>query len=139
MVERVEWKGGLSFVGTAKAGYEVPLGAPARVGGSDDGFHPMELLGVGLAGCTGMDVISILQKKRQEVEQFEVLVHTQRDDDHPRVWTRVHIEYIISGRDIDPKAVERAIELSATKYCPAQHMFSKFIEITTNYEIVNLS
>ncbi|MEK6256888.1 MAG: OsmC family protein, partial [Chloroflexota bacterium] len=94
-----------------------------------------ELMALGLAGCTAMDVISILTKMRQEVTGFQVQVHPTRTDRHPTVWTKVHIEYLITGKEVDPKTVERAIDLSSTTYCPAQNMLDENIEIVTTYEI----
>jgi putative redox protein len=136
MAAKVTWHDGLSFTGTAGTGFEVSLGASASVGGAEDGFRPMELLAVGLAGCTAMDVISILQKKRQEVTAFEVKVHTKSAEEHPHVWTYVQLEYLVTGRNVDPKAVERAIQLSSDRYCPAQNMINKAVEIETTYKIV---
>jgi putative redox protein len=95
----------------------------------------MELIAIGLAGCTAMDVISILSKKRQEVSVFETLVHAERASEHPKVFTHVTIEYLLEGRNIDPAAVERAIELSAKKYCPAQAMLEKAVMIEHKYTI----
>jgi putative redox protein len=135
MGPKVIWKGGMSFTGTAMTGFEVDLGADPVVGGANDGFRPMELLGVGLAGCTAMDVISILQKKRQDITAFEVRVHSQTAEEHPRVWTWLQIEYLITGHNVDPKAVERAIQLSSEKYCPAQNMINKAVNIDTTYKI----
>jgi len=136
MVAKVTWHGGLSFTGTADTGFEVPLGASSSVGGAEDGFRPMELLAVGLVGCTAMDVISILQKKRQDVTAFEVRVHTKSAEEHPHVWTYVQLEYLVTGSNIDPKAVERAIQLSSERYCPAQNMINKAVEIETTYKIM---
>jgi len=136
VVAKVIWHGGLSFTGTADTGFEVALGASPKVGGANDGFRPMELLAVGLAGCTAMDVISILQKKRQDVTAFEVCVHTERAEEHPKVWTSVKLEYLVTGREVDPKAVERAIALSSERYCPAQNMLNKVVEIETEYQII---
>lgn len=135
MDAKVSWKEGLTFVGTADSGFQVPLGGDPAVGGADDGFRPMELLAVGLAGCTAMDVISILSKKRQEVTAFEVQVHAQRASEHPKVFTGAVIEYFVTGRNLDEAAVLRAIELSATRYCPAQAMFSKLMPIELKYHI----
>lgn len=129
------WHQGLSFTGTADTGYLVPLGANPNVGGDDDGFRPMELIATGLAGCTAMDTISILQKKRQEVIDFEVSVHADRAEEHPRVFTHIKIEYQITGHDIDEKAVIRAIDLSARRYCPAQGMLSQIVPIELHYQI----
>jgi putative redox protein len=99
------------------------------VGGDDDGPRPMELLAIGFAGCTAMDVISILQKKKQEVTAFEVRVHADRAEEHPRVFTRIVMEYVVSGNKVDRTAVERAVQLSSEKYCPAQAMFKKIVPL----------
>jgi putative redox protein len=129
------WTGGMSFTGTADTGFSVPLGAAPDVGGDNDGFRPLELMAISLAGCTGMDVISILRKKRQDVTGFEVRIHADQQDEHPHVFTHVTVEYIVEGRGVDPNAVERSIELSAEKYCPAQAMLSGAVEIEHTYEI----
>lgn len=139
MDARVIWNGRMSFSGTADSGFTVPLGTDASVGGDDDGFRPMEMLLVGLAGCTAMDTISILAKKKQDVHAFEVKVHSDRAGEHPKVFTHITLEYIVSGKQIDPAAVERAVELSATRYCPAQAMLSKAVEIATKITIQQLS
>ncbi len=135
MEAKVTWRQGLTFVGTADSGFEVPLGAEAGVGGDEDGFRPMELIATGLAGCTAMDVISILQKKRQDITGFEVQVYAERAPDHPKVCTRAVIDYRVTGHGVDEAAVLRAIELSATRYCPAQAMFAKIFPITLQYQI----
>ncbi len=135
MDAKVTWVDRLTFDGTADSGFSIHLGASPTVGGDDDGIRPMELIALGLAGCTAMDVISILRKKRQDVTAFEVRVHAERAEEHPRVFTAVNIEYLITGREVDPAAVERAIELSETKYCPAQAMFDKVFPITLSYQI----
>jgi putative redox protein len=132
---KVTWKGGLSFDGTSDTGFNVPLGAETQVGGNEDGFRPMELLITGLAGCTAMDVVSILQKKRQELTAFEVRVHAERASEHPKVITHAVIEYTITGKSIDAAAVLRAIELSATRYCPAQAMFGKVFPMELKFHI----
>ena len=130
MEAKVVWKGRMSFDGSSDSGFVVPLGTDPGVGGDNDGSRPMELIGIGLAGCTGMDVISILQKKKQKISGFEVQVHAEKASEHPRVFTGIEVEYIITGEDIDRAAVERAVELSVTKYCPAQAMLSKAVPIT---------
>ena len=135
MNAEVSWKGRLTFTGTADSGFEVPLGSYPEVGGDDDGFRPMELMAVSLAGCTAMDVISILTKKRQEVSDFRVKVNTERADQHPKVFTTAEIEYHIAGKEITEKAVARALELSADSYCPAQAMLGKIIPLTLKYFI----
>lgn len=129
MDAKVIWKNRMSFDGSSDSGFTVPLGTTPEVGGDDDGFRPLELLAVGLAGCTAMDVVSILSKKRQELTNFEVRVHADRQDEHPKVFTHLTIEYVLSGNDLSREAVERAVQLSAEKYCPAQAMFAKIVPI----------
>jgi putative redox protein len=135
MDAKVTWKQRLTFTGTADSGFEVPLGTGLEVGGDNDGPRPMELLAIGLAGCTAMDVISILQKKRENVTAFEVRVHAGRAEDHPKVFTEAVIEYLIAGHAVNEAAVLRAIDLSAERYCPAQAMFSKVFPIKLTYQI----
>ncbi len=136
MGAKVTWKSGFSFTATADSGFELPLGVSSEAGGADDGFRPMELLLVGLAGCTAMDVISILEKKRQQVTAFEVKTQGQRAADHPRIFTDIEIEYIVTGHNIDSAAVQRAVELSESKYCSAQAMLSKAARITNKITIL---
>jgi putative redox protein len=135
MDAKVIWKQGLSFTGTADTGFELPLGAGADVGGAGDGFEPIELMGVSLAGCTAMDVASILKKKQQDLTAFEVRVHADRSEQHPKIWTRALIRYLVTGHGVDEAAVLRAIELSASKYCPAQAMLGKVVPLELRYEI----
>ncbi len=135
MNAKVDWKGRMSFTGSADSGFEVPLGASPKVGGDDDGFRPMELMAISLAGCTAMDVISILKKKRQQISDFQVTVETERADQHPKVFTSAVIEYHVAGKDIAENAVSRAMELSADAYCPAQAMIGKIIPLTLKYYI----
>jgi putative redox protein len=137
MDAKVSWNGRMTFTGSANSGFEVRLGTDPSVGGDDDGLRPLELIAIGLAGCTAMDVISILKKKRQEVTAFETKVHADRAEEHPKVFTHITVTYIFEGHHLDPVAVERAIELSTTKYCPAQAMLEKAVEIEHTYEIKN--
>jgi putative redox protein len=118
MDAKAVWKKGLSFTGSAEtSGFSLPMGADPKVGGENDGFRPSELVLVGLAGCTGMDVISILEKKRQQVTAFEVRAHGDTAPSLPKRFTGFMVEYIVTGKGIDPDMVERAVELSETKYC----------------------
>jgi putative redox protein len=135
MDAKVVWQGRLSFTGSADTGFTLPLGTTPESGGDNDGFQPMELLAIGLAGCTAMDVVSILQKKRQVVTAFDVQVHAKRAGEHPKVITQATIEYTVNGHNIEEVAVVRSIELSATRYCPAQAMFSKIFPIQMEYAI----
>jgi putative redox protein len=131
----VTWNDKLFFVGKGETGFTVPLDGAPSAGGENHGLEPMELIAIGLAGCTGMDTISILQKKRQDVTAFEVKVHAERATEFPKVFTNITIEYIVEGHHVDPTAVERSIELSVTKYCPAQAMLSKVCNIDHTYSI----
>jgi putative redox protein len=132
---KVIWNGRLSFTGKADSGFSVPVGAEVAVGGDDDGLRPMELILTGLAGCTAMDVASILQKKRQDVTAFVVQAHAERAEDHPKVITSAVLEYQVSGHAVDEAALLRAIELSATRYCPAQAMFKTVFPMRLKYTI----
>jgi putative redox protein len=125
----VVWQDGLSFTASAGSGFSVPLGTNVEYGGANDGFRPLELMLVSLGGCTAMDVISILRKKRQAVTWFEVDVHGERAHDHPQVFTSITVEYEFRGHHLDPAAVERAIELSETKYCSARAMLENVVPI----------
>ncbi len=135
MEAKVNWQGRMSFSGSAQTGFEVPLGASPTVGGDNDGFRPLELMAVSLAGCTAMDVISIMNKKRQKVADFEVKVHAEQADQHPHVFTTATIEYVFTGQNIDEAAVRRSIELSATRYCPAQNMLAEVFPMKLIYAI----
>lgn len=131
MDTKVVWQEGLRFVGTPDSGNTIVLGSSG-----EEGIGPMEMVLTGLAGCTAMDVISILQKKRQKVSSFEVQVHAERAAEAPKVFTDITVHYIVRGEEIDPAAVERAIELSETKYCPVQKMLSLAVPIRLTYEII---
>jgi putative redox protein len=136
---KVVWKGRMSFDGSAESGFHIPLGTDSDVGGDNDGLRPMELIAVGLAGCTAMDVISILRKKKQDVTAFEVKVRTEEAEAHPKVFTRAAITYEVTGRGVEETALRRAIELSARRYCPAQAMLGKVMPIRLSYSIYEAS
>lgn len=132
---KVIWQGAMRFEGTASSGHILTLDSASEHGGQNAGFRPMELLLIGLAGCTAMDVISILNKKRVNVTGFEVNVRGERAETHPRVYTKIHVEYVVRGPDIPSEAVERAIQLSEEKYCSASAMLGEVAEITSSYRI----
>lgn len=131
----VQWKENMTFVGTPDSGFAVQMDADSSFGGTNNGVRPMEMIALGLAGCTSMDVISILQKKRQQLTGFEVRVNAPRSAEHPKVFTRALITYIVTGRNVDEAALLRAIELAATKYCPAQLMLAQVFPMELHYEI----
>ena len=129
------WKDGLAFEGVADSGFMQTLDAEEAVGGNDSAARPMEFIAMGLAGCAGMDVISILRKKRQLVVGFQVKTHLRREHEHPKVFSSAVIEYLVTGKNVDESAVLRAIELSAEKYCPVYTMLSKAFPIQMIYKI----
>lgn len=135
MKATAQWKGNMTFVGMPDSGFAVQMDSATASGGTNSGVRPMEMIALGLAGCTGMDVISILQKKRQQVTQFEVQVDAPRSPDYPRVFTSAQITYVVTGKNIDQDAVLRSIELSATRYCPAQVMLAQVFPMELRYEI----
>lgn len=138
MQAKVTWSQGMSFTGSAETGFSLPLGADPSVGGANDGFRPLELMAISLAGCTAMDVISILRKKQQQVSAFEVAVEASQPQTHPHVFERATILYKVTGQNIDEAALLRAIELSALRYCPAQAMLSKAFPMDLVYEIYDV-
>jgi putative redox protein len=135
MKATVQWKENMTFLGLPDSGFPVQMDADAYFGGTNNGVRPMEMVALGLAACTGMDVISILQKKRQQVTQFEVRVNAPRSPEHPKVFTRALITYIVTGKNVDEVAVLRSIELSITKYCPVQFMLAQVFPTELHYEI----
>jgi putative redox protein len=116
-------------------GNTITLDSSVSVGGKNRGARPLQLMLISLAGCTSMDVLSILQKKREPVQDFQVTVTAQQAETHPKVFTSMHIEYIITG-DVSEKAVQRAIDLSENTYCPAQAMLRPAATITSSYRII---
>jgi len=129
------WKGDMSFEGAANSGYSLQMDTDKSVGGRNSAAQPMEFIALGLAGCTAMDVISILKKKHQQVENFEIKMQVQRTPVHPKVFTQAVIEYHVRGRELSEEALLRAIELSATTYCPAYAMLSRVFPIRLKYFI----
>jgi len=126
------WKGEMTFVGQNAAGGTVPMG---ELDGKP-GVSPMQLLLVAIAGCTGEDILSILQKKRAGLTDMQVRVSGKRADDYPMIWTHIHITYLIWGKSIKPKDVEQAIELSENKYCSVGIMLGKSARLTSEYRIL---
>jgi len=125
----------LTLTGMADSGHWVPMDTAEANGGHDGGATPLELLLMGLGGCTSMDVLSILKKKRIALDDYECHVEAERQDEHPRVFTKVKIHFIFWGKNIPDEAVKRAIELSENAYCSASAMLKKATEIETSYEI----
>ena len=136
MTARAILEAGMRFDAESGSGHHVILDAAGDGGGEDMGFRPMELLLVGLAGCTGMDVISILRKKRQDVTSYEVQARGVRAEEHPMVFVEITVEHIVTGHHVQPEAVARAIALSEERYCGAGAMLGKVAHLTHTYRIV---
>jgi len=126
---------GMEFDAAGGSGHRVVLDASEEHGGRNTGFRPMELLLVGLAGCTAMDVIAVLRRKRQAVTGYEVRVHGLRAEQHPMVFTQITVEHRVTGQHIDPAAVQRAIELSECCYCGAGATLAKTATITHSFRV----
>ena len=139
MIVKVDWKNDISDMALeaeGPSGHKVLMDSASGFGGKDSGPRPMELLLMGLGGCTAMDVLSILRKKRQEVHSLEIEVDGTRNEDFPKEYTSVELRYKIRGKNIDPSSVERAIELSQEKYCGAAETFRSSCAVKHTYEII---
>lgn len=133
---RVVWRDDLLFTGYSQDGFTIPLDATKAHGGHGAGVSPMELMLMALAGCTGMDVISILQKKQQKVTAFEVQVEGVRAEEHPKVYTEMWVKFVVTGHGVESSAVERAIELSRDKYCGAAATLRPTAVIHYSHDII---
>jgi len=136
MKASVTWTGGRSFEGRADSGHAVMMDSSPDFGGQDKGIRPMEMLLVGMGGCTSIDVMNILEKARQDVSDCVAEISAERADTEPKVFTRIHVHFKVTGKNIDAKRVQRAIELSADKYCSASIMLGKTAEISHDFEII---
>ncbi len=126
----------MQFTGRATSGHTLVMDADDTSGGQNAGFRPMELLLVGFGGCSGMDVISILRKKRQAVTGLEINVQGEKSDDHPKIYKEVHIQYVVKGKGVQKEAVDRAIALSLDKYCSVGATLAKAGKITHSFRII---
>lgn len=138
MKAKIEWKGDASFTGEADSGHEVLMDGPPEYGGRNRGTRPMEMVLIGMGGCTAFDVVNILRKGRQEITDCVAEIDAQRADKAPKVFTRIHVHFVVSGKGLDPEKVGRAIELSSKKYCSATAMLSKTADITHDFEVIEV-
>ena len=136
MKARIKWVEKATFLGESGSGHSVVMDGPPESGGRDIGIRPMEMLLIGMGGCTAFDVVMILQRARQAVTDCVVEVSAERSDEVPRVFTAIHVHFVVSGNDLSDKQVARAVQLSAEKYCSASIMLGKAADITHDYEIV---
>ena len=128
----------MTFVGESESGHSVVMDGAAESGGRNLGIRPMEMMLLGMGGCTAFDVVSILKKSRQPIVDCEVELEAQRAEEIPKVFTRIHAHFIVSGKGLDSKKVKKAVELSADKYCSASRMLEKTAEITHDFEIIEI-
>ncbi|MEJ1354896.1 MAG: OsmC family protein [Candidatus Sedimenticola sp. (ex Thyasira tokunagai)] len=136
MKARVKWVEGTMMVGESGSGHAVVMDGPPDAGGRDMGVRPMEMLLLGLGGCTQFDVVHILRKGRHQVSLCEVELEAERAETEPKVFTKIHVHFIVSGPGLTEKAVERAVKLSAEKYCSASLMLGEAAEITHDFELI---
>ncbi|MBM3350612.1 MAG: OsmC family protein [Betaproteobacteria bacterium] len=131
----VKWIDGVSFVGESGSGHAVVLDGAPENGGRNIGMRPMEMLLIGMGGCTSFDVVTILKKARQPIVDCVAEIDGTRADEIPKVFTKIHVHFVVTGDNLNPVQVERAVKLSAEKYCSASIMLSKSAEITHDFEI----
>ena len=135
MKTQIKWMQDVSFKGKSESGHEVILDGPEELGGKDLGMRPMEMILIGMGGCTSFDVVTILKRSRQQITGCIAEIDAVRADAIPKVFTSIHIHFLIKGIDLQKKAVERAVELSANKYCSASIMLGKSVKITHDFVI----
>jgi putative redox protein len=135
---RVKWLDHMTFVGESDSGHAVVMDAAPESGGRNMGVRPMEMLLLGLGGCTAFDVVMILKKSRQAIVDCEVKIDSERAQEVPKVFTHIHVHFIVTGSNLDAAKVGRAVNLSAEKYCSASRMLSGTAEITHDFDIVEL-
>ncbi|MCW5623800.1 MAG: OsmC family protein [Burkholderiales bacterium] len=136
MKVRIKWIEGVAFVGETESSHAIVMDGAPEGGGRNIGPRPMETLLAGAGGCTAYDVVTILKKSRQAIDDVAVAIDADRAPTDPKVFTRIHFHFVVKGRGIKAEAVERAIHLSAEKYCSASIMLGKTAEITHDYEII---
>ncbi|MCK4965717.1 OsmC family protein [bacterium] len=137
MRAHIRYSGNMSFIGKADSNHFVVMDASKKVGGEESAVKPIELILIGLGGCTGVDVVSILSKMRAPLENLEISIEAEQSDDFPKVFTNIHIDYTFYGQDLKNEQVERAINLSKEKYCSVSVMLSKSAEMSHSYKIIS--
>lgn len=135
MKARIKWAQDAMFIGESGSGHAVVMDGPEESGGRNLGVRPMEMMLLGMGGCTAFDVVHILKKSRQAVTDCVAELDAERADTDPKVFTKIHVHFVITGKNLAEKQVQRAVELSAEKYCSASIMLSKSVDITHDYEI----
>ena len=136
MKARVKWVEQVSFLGETESGHAVLMDGASAAGGRNLGPRPMEMLLLGAGGCTSFDVVSILKKSRQAISDCYVELEAERAETDPKVFTRIHMHFVVKGKDVKPEAVEKAIKLSAEKYCSASIMLGATAKVTHDFEVI---
>ena len=132
----VEWIDGMLMVGKSDSGHAIVMDGPPEIGGENLGVRPMEMLLLGMTGCTVIDVISTLKKMREDIVDCQTQVSADRSEEYPKVFTNIHVHFVLRGKQLNPLKVDKAIKLSAEKYCSASIMIGKTAIITHDYEII---
>ncbi len=132
----VKWLDNMSFVGESESGHALVMDGPPESGGRNLGVRPMEMVLLGMGGCTAFDVVLILQKARQAITDCHVELSAERATEVPKVFTKIHVHYVVKGRQLDHKRVEKAVRLTAEKYCSVSIMLASCVEITHDYEVI---
>ena len=137
MATKVIWKGDMSFEGKTESNHRIWMDMAEKSGGHDQGPRPGDLVLVSLAGCTAVDVVNILKKMRERLDDLEVIVNSEKVDQHPRVYKKIEIQFNLKGKNLKQDNVEKAIQLSLDKYCSVKTMLEKTAEISHRYNILN--
>lgn len=139
MKAHIKWVDGAMFLGESGSGHTVVMDGPEEAGGRNMGVRPMETVLIGLGGCASYDVVSILKKARQDIRDVHALLDAERADSEPKVFTRIHVHFVVRGKGLKEAHVKRAVELSAEKYCSASIMLGRGgVEISHDYEVVEV-
>ena len=136
METKITWDGKMKFKGVTPSNFTIIMDSIPEHGGDNEGPTPMELILVALGGCTGMDVISILNKMKEKIESFVINISAERAQEHPKIYTKIHIEYVFKGEDLKEENIKKAIDLSQNKYCSVSAMLRGKAEITYSYKIL---
>jgi len=139
MKARVKWLDHMTFVGESDSGHSVVMDGPPEAGGRNLGIRPMEMVVLGLGGCSSFDVVSILKKTRQEIKDCHVEITAERAETEPKVFTKIHAHFVVAGKNLDEKKVEKAVSLSADKYCSVSIMLAATVDVTHDFEIIEVS
>ncbi len=134
----VRWINGMMMVGESASGHAIVMDGPEELGGKNLGVRPMELLLLGMGGCTTVDVVSTLKKMRENVQDCRVEISAERADEHPKVFTAIHLHFIVEGDNLNDKKITKAVSLSADKYCSASIMLAKTATVTHDFEVIQI-